>query len=245
MSARGGEGAARRLLGTNEDADIGGRTSSYLDAVSTTPASAASTLRGQTTSPVSGKTTANGTPAATTSQQQQHADKSTATKAFDLKQESSGTKQKATQPEFADPKLSGPQSLPNPVDRPLTTPGRWLSYIFFSYFNPICRIGSKRQLNNEDLFAVPSQEVARTLTDRLEKEWHKELAKGERGWLVRAYVRTFWRIWCFTSLLYLIELVLQVMEPVMLGQVIRNLQNDGEPAEAYRWAGGLIGAVFA
>lgn len=131
----------------------------------------------------------------------------------------------------------------HPIDQPLTNPLRWLSYITFSYLNPICRIGAKRQLNSEDLYTIPSMEEARQLTDRMQAEWECQLSRP-KGSLRKAYWRCFRGIWIFTTFLLLVETLLQVAEPVMLGRIVRNLQNDGDPTEAFKWAGGLLSAVI-
>ncbi|EGD72614.1 hypothetical protein PTSG_12159 [Salpingoeca rosetta] len=158
-----------------------------------------------------------------------------------------GKEEAAAEPSFKEhaPKdETAPRYTRSPIDKPLTTPLRWFMYITFSYLNPLCRLGAKRQLNSEDLFPIPSAEEARQLADRVEREWEKERHK-KNGSLVKAYMRTFWGVWCFTSLLLFIETLFQIMEPVFLGQIVRNLQNDGDSRDAYKWAGALISTVFA
>ncbi|XP_037509647.1 ATP-binding cassette subfamily C member 4 isoform X1 [Rhipicephalus sanguineus] len=99
------------------------------------------------------------------------------------------------------------------------------SRLLFSWVTPLFREGYRRTLQVEDLYACPKWERSESKADRLQAEWDKEIRKmkqGKRPNLLNAIFRAFGFTYIMVSLLVLIEECFKnVMQPVMLGWVVR------------------------
>lgn len=131
----------------------------------------------------------------------------------------------------------------HPLDQNLWHPRRVYNYITFSWPNFLLRIGASRQLEPEDLLPVASKEEAYALTQSLEESWKLQLDKP-KGSLFKAFVRTFWWRWWVASFMLLVEAVLQVIEPYLLGRIIQSTADNAEDRVVYGYAAGMVGAVL-
>eukprot|EP00045_Choanoeca_perplexa_P017109 m.242188 g.242188 ORF g.242188 m.242188 type:complete len:1449 (-) comp17453_c0_seq21:1230-5576(-) len=146
-----------------------------------------------------------------------------------------GTKSRDTNPAYP--------GFFHPLDRDIWSFRRLYDYITFSYLNPFMRLGATRQLSPEDLYPVPSLDEAYHLTESLEGAW-KEQADKPNGSLLKAFIGSFYWRWSLASAMLLIEAILQVFEPYMLGRIISSTANGGSDQEVYGYAGGLVAAVL-
>ncbi|XP_075538961.1 ATP-binding cassette subfamily C member 4-like isoform X1 [Dermacentor variabilis] len=100
-----------------------------------------------------------------------------------------------------------------------------VSRLLFSWVTPLFRKGYRRTLQVEDLYACPKWERSERKADRLQAEWDKEIRRmkqGKRPNLLNAIFRAFGFTYVMVSLLMLIEECFKnVMQPVMLGWVVR------------------------
>ncbi|XP_040061540.1 ATP-binding cassette sub-family C member 4 [Ixodes scapularis] len=100
-----------------------------------------------------------------------------------------------------------------------------VSRLFFSWVTPLFKKGYRRTLQVEDLYACPKWERSERKTDRLQAEWEREVRKLKRGQqpsLFLAIVRAFGFTYCMVAMLILVEECFKnVMQPVMLGWVVR------------------------
>eukprot|EP00055_Hartaetosiga_balthica_P012308 m.59252 g.59252 ORF g.59252 m.59252 type:complete len:1418 (+) comp7903_c0_seq3:26-4279(+) len=132
---------------------------------------------------------------------------------------------------------------PHPRDWNMWNPLNWYKFITFAYCTPIMRIGWKRQLSIDDFFEISKSDEARNLTDMVEKEWIKEKNKPNSS-LKWAYVRAIRGQWLLTSFLLLIECVIQIAEPFMLGQIVKQIQDDSPLSDVYISAIILMAIIF-
>ncbi|XP_064455602.1 ATP-binding cassette sub-family C member 4-like [Ornithodoros turicata] len=97
--------------------------------------------------------------------------------------------------------------------------------LFFSWVTPLFRKGYRDTLQEKDLFACPKWERSERVADRLQTEWEKETRKsklGQQPSLFKAVFRSFGLTYCTVALLILVEECFKnVMQPVMLGWVVR------------------------
>lgn len=109
---------------------------------------------------------------------------------------------------------------PNPVET-----ASCVSRLLFSWVTPLFRKGYRRTLQVEDLYACPKVERSERKTDRLQAEWDKEIRKlkqGKQPNLLNAIFRAFGFTYVMVALLILVEECFKnVMQPVMLGWVVR------------------------
>ncbi|XP_023933062.1 multidrug resistance-associated protein 4-like isoform X4 [Lingula anatina] len=122
----------------------------------------------------------------------------------------------------------------------------WLSKLFFWWINPLFKVGYKRNLEVEDMYNVVHDDSADYLSNRLQKEWDKELkklnpeTKGNPS-LLRAMVRAFGKQYMLFGLITFVEEATKVVQPVLLGGLIRYFSPGStmEPWEAYMYAAGV------
>ncbi|MEQ2216243.1 hypothetical protein XENOCAPTIV_013067 [Xenoophorus captivus] len=78
----------------------------------------------------------------------------------------------------------------------------FLSKFVFWWISPLLRKGFTKKLELSDVYKVPSFDLADTLSERLEREWDKEvvLAKG-RPRLLKALARCFFLPFAFFGVL--------------------------------------------
>ncbi|XP_021376611.1 multidrug resistance-associated protein 4-like isoform X5 [Mizuhopecten yessoensis] len=119
-----------------------------------------------------------------------------------------------------------------------------ISKVFFWWLNPTFSTGYKRRLEVDDLFNVVKCDSSEELGNRLEKEWEKELKKQESGGkasLLKALVRMFGFQYMLLGIIVFIEEGTKVVQPLLLGQLIRYFTPDSTVSErdAYLYAMGV------
>ncbi|XP_052777823.1 ATP-binding cassette sub-family C member 4-like [Mya arenaria] len=120
-----------------------------------------------------------------------------------------------------------------------------ISKLFFWWLNPLFRKGYARQLEVDDLYNVVAEDQSDTLGDKLEKEWAKEVKKSGAGRgkpsLFWALFRMFGLEYILFGLLLLCEEATKVVQPLLLGGLIRYFTPGSEvtKAESLLYAGGV------
>ncbi|XP_057878981.1 cystic fibrosis transmembrane conductance regulator [Melospiza melodia melodia] len=116
------------------------------------------------------------------------------------------------------------------------------SKLFFRWTNPILKKGYRRRLELSDIYQIPSADSADNLSEKLEREWDRELATSEKKpKLINALRRCFfWKFTFYGIILYLAE-VTKAVQPLLLGRIIASYDpdNSDERSIAYYLGIGL------
>uniref|UniRef100_A0A673J693 Multidrug resistance-associated protein 4 n=1 Tax=Sinocyclocheilus rhinocerous TaxID=307959 RepID=A0A673J693_9TELE len=121
------------------------------------------------------------------------------------------------------------------------------SQVFFWWLNPLFRIGSKRRLEEDDMYKVLPEDGSKRLGEELQSYWDQEVEKATKELrtpkLTKAIIRCYWRSYAVLGVFTLIE-VIKVIQPVFLGKLIQYFERS-EPDnmaalyEAYGYAAGI------
>ncbi|XP_069832560.1 cystic fibrosis transmembrane conductance regulator isoform X2 [Dendropsophus ebraccatus] len=118
----------------------------------------------------------------------------------------------------------------------------FFSKLFFSWTKPILKKGYRQRLELSDIYQIPAGDSADNLSERLEREWDRELATSKTNpKLINALKRCFfWKFLFYGILLYLGE-VTKAVQPLLLGRIIASYDesNTLERSIAYYLAVGL------
>ncbi|NWT69421.1 CFTR regulator, partial [Prunella himalayana] len=113
--------------------------------------------------------------------------------------------------------------------------------------NPILKKGYRRRLELSDIYQIPSADSADNLSEKLEREWDRELATSEKKpKLINALRRCFfWKFMFYGIILYLGE-VTKSVQPLLLGRIIASYDpdNSDERSIAYYLGIGLCLLFF-
>ncbi|XP_004677223.1 PREDICTED: cystic fibrosis transmembrane conductance regulator [Condylura cristata] len=103
-----------------------------------------------------------------------------------------------------------------------------ISKLFFSWTRPILRKGYRQRLELSDIYQIHSADSADNLSEKLEREWDRELASKKNPKLMNALRRCFfWRFMFYGILLYLGE-VTKAVQPLLLGRIIASYDPDNK-----------------
>ncbi|XP_044102373.1 cystic fibrosis transmembrane conductance regulator isoform X1 [Neovison vison] len=103
-----------------------------------------------------------------------------------------------------------------------------LSKVFFSWTRPILTKGYRQRLELSDIYQIPSADSADNLSEKLEREWDRELASKKNPKLINALRRCFfWRFMFYGIILYLGE-VTKSVQPLLLGRIIASYDPDNK-----------------
>ncbi|XP_040556204.1 cystic fibrosis transmembrane conductance regulator isoform X2 [Gallus gallus] len=116
------------------------------------------------------------------------------------------------------------------------------SKLFFRWTKPILKKGYRQRLELSDIYQIPSADSADNLSEKLEREWDRELATSKKKpKLINALRRCFfWKFMFYGILLYLGE-VTKSVQPLLLGRIIASYDpdNSSERSIAYYLGIGL------
>ncbi|XP_068788712.1 cystic fibrosis transmembrane conductance regulator isoform X1 [Struthio camelus] len=101
------------------------------------------------------------------------------------------------------------------------------SKLFFRWTKPILKKGYRQRLELSDIYQIPSADSADNLSEKLEREWDRELATSKKKpKLINALRRCFfWKFMFYGILLYLGE-VTKSVQPLLLGRIIASYDPD-------------------
>ncbi|XP_035533961.1 multidrug resistance-associated protein 4-like [Morone saxatilis] len=104
-----------------------------------------------------------------------------------------------------------------------------LSKIFFWWLNPLFRTGYKRRLEEDDMYEVLPEDGSETLGQELHSYWDHEVQMATKELrkprLSKAIMKCYWKSYAVLGLFTLIEEVIKVIQPVVLGQMIRYFES--------------------
>ncbi|XP_062990124.1 cystic fibrosis transmembrane conductance regulator [Elgaria multicarinata webbii] len=115
------------------------------------------------------------------------------------------------------------------------------SKLFFRWTKPILKKGYRQRLELSDIYQIPATDSADNLSEKLEREWDRELASKKKPRLINALRRCFfWKFMFYGIILYLGE-VTKSVQPLLLGRIIASFDpsNSLERSIAYYLAIGL------
>uniref|UniRef100_A0A8C2B3A7 Cystic fibrosis transmembrane conductance regulator n=1 Tax=Cyprinus carpio TaxID=7962 RepID=A0A8C2B3A7_CYPCA len=113
---------------------------------------------------------------------------------------------------------------------------------------PLFRIGSKRRLEEDDMYNVLPEDRSKRLGEELQSYWDQEVEKATKELrtpkLTKAIIRCYWRSYAVLGVFTLTEEVIKVIQPVFLGKLIQYFErydpdNMAALYEAYGYAAGI------
>ncbi|XP_039649300.1 multidrug resistance-associated protein 4-like isoform X2 [Perca fluviatilis] len=118
------------------------------------------------------------------------------------------------------------------VNRDKTNPAATasiLSKIFFWWLNPLFRIGRKRKLDEDDMYEVLTEDRSDKLGQDLQRCWDHQLQMATKELrtpsLANGIIKCYWKPYGLLGLFTLIEEVIKVIQPVILGKMIQYFEN--------------------
>ncbi|ETE70047.1 Cystic fibrosis transmembrane conductance regulator, partial [Ophiophagus hannah] len=122
-----------------------------------------------------------------------------------------------------------------------TLPGQMVENFWERWTKPILKKGYRQRLELSDIYQIPAADSADNLSEKLEREWDRELASKKNPKLINALRRCFfWKFMLYGIILYLGE-VTKSVQPLLLGRIIASYDpsNIQERSIAYYLAIGL------
>ncbi|XP_023819171.1 multidrug resistance-associated protein 4-like [Oryzias latipes] len=112
------------------------------------------------------------------------------------------------------------------------------SKFFFWWLNPLFRIGSKRRLDEDDIFEVLPEDRSDHLGEELKRFWDQEVVNASKEMqtpsLAKAMIRCYWKSYSVLGIFNLFEEIIKVVQPVVLGKMIEYFENyDPDNAKAF------------
>ncbi|GLD64868.1 multidrug resistance-associated protein 4-like protein [Lates japonicus] len=100
-----------------------------------------------------------------------------------------------------------------------------LSKIFFWWLNPLFKIGYKRRLEEDDMYEVLTEDRSDRLGQDLQRYWDLEVQRATKDMrtprLTKVIIRCYWKSYAVLGFFTLVEEVIKVVQPVILGMMIQ------------------------
>ncbi|XP_072242554.1 cystic fibrosis transmembrane conductance regulator [Leuresthes tenuis] len=122
----------------------------------------------------------------------------------------------------------------------------FLSKFIFWWISPLLRKGFTKKLELPDVYKAPSYDLADTLSERLEREWDREVVSGKnRPRLMKALARCFFCPFAFFGVLLYLGEASKTVQPQLSGRIIASFDpfHAPERSQGYYLALGL-GLLF-
>ncbi|KAF2891777.1 hypothetical protein ILUMI_14396, partial [Ignelater luminosus] len=126
----------------------------------------------------------------------------------------------------------------------------FLSFITFAFTVPTFRQGYRKDLEEDDITEHLAAHDSKSLGNKLEGAWNKELKLNKKPSLYRALLKVFGVEFFFLGiLLFFLELVVKIAQPLALSQLITYFTQSQDKelvnkSEALMYAGIIVGASF-
>ncbi|XP_044211999.1 cystic fibrosis transmembrane conductance regulator isoform X1 [Thunnus albacares] len=118
----------------------------------------------------------------------------------------------------------------------------FLSKYFFWWMSPLLRKGFRKKLELSDVYKAPSFDLADNLSERLEREWDREVVSAKnKPKLMRALARCFLGPFAFFGVLLYLGEASKAVQPQLLGRIIASFDpfHAPERSQGYFLALGL------
>ncbi|XP_013865719.1 cystic fibrosis transmembrane conductance regulator [Austrofundulus limnaeus] len=121
----------------------------------------------------------------------------------------------------------------------------FFSKFVFWWISPLLRKGFTKKLELSDVYKAPSYDQADTLSERLEREWDREVVSAKRPKLLKALARCFFGPFAFFGVLLYFGEASKAVQPQLSGRIIASFDPFHEPerSQGYYLALGL-GLLF-
>lgn len=96
----------------------------------------------------------------------------------------------------------------------------FVSKYFFWWTSPLLRKGFRKKLELSDVYKAPSFDHADHLSERLEREWDREVVSTKKPRLLRALARCFMGPFAFFGVLLYLGEASKTVQPQLLGRII-------------------------
>ncbi|UJR07994.1 hypothetical protein I4U23_012273 [Adineta vaga] len=117
---------------------------------------------------------------------------------------------------------------------------RWIYVVFWWWLNPILKISSQRQLTDDDLFDLSSNDDCSCLLNKLEIVWNKYENRYQQINTWKIIAKTFWKDTLQTGLILFPYFLAKVAQPLLLKGIINNINDSNVPSYvSYLYAIGL------
>ncbi|KAM7375245.1 hypothetical protein PAMA_014371 [Pampus argenteus] len=104
-----------------------------------------------------------------------------------------------------------------------------LSKVFFWWLNPLFYTGYKRRLEEDDMYEVLVEDRSQYLGQELQSYWDHEVQMATKELrpprLTKVIIRCYWKPYAVLGLFTLFEEIVKVIQPVVLGKMIRYFEN--------------------
>ncbi|CAK6978679.1 ATP-binding cassette sub-family C member 4-like isoform X1 [Scomber scombrus] len=104
-----------------------------------------------------------------------------------------------------------------------------LSKIFFWWLNPLFNIGSKRMLEEDDMYEVLPEDRSKSLGQDLHSYWDHEIQEATKELrkpsLSKVIIKCYGKSYAVLGFFTLVEEVIKVIQPVLLGKMILYFEN--------------------
>ncbi|XP_058500678.1 cystic fibrosis transmembrane conductance regulator [Solea solea] len=118
----------------------------------------------------------------------------------------------------------------------------FFSKFFFWWMSPLLRKGFRKKLDLSDVYKAPSFDLADNLSERLEREWDREVVSAKiKPRLMRALARCFFGPFAFFGILLYLGEASKAVQPQLLGRIIASFDpfHAPERGQGYYLALGL------
>ncbi|XP_072291376.1 cystic fibrosis transmembrane conductance regulator isoform X2 [Eucyclogobius newberryi] len=117
----------------------------------------------------------------------------------------------------------------------------FLSKFFFWWTSPLLRKGFRKKLELTDVYKAPSFDHADNLSEKLEREWDREVVSAKKPRLLRALARCFIGPFVFFGILLYLGEASKTVQPQLLGRIIASFDpfHAAERQQGYYLALGL------
>ncbi|XP_033823987.1 cystic fibrosis transmembrane conductance regulator [Periophthalmus magnuspinnatus] len=96
----------------------------------------------------------------------------------------------------------------------------FVSKYFFWWTSPLLRKGFTKKLELTDVYKAPSFDHADNLSERLEREWDREVVSAKKPRLLKALARCFMAPFAFFGILLYLGEASKTVQPQLLGRII-------------------------
>uniref|UniRef100_A0A4W6DPV9 Cystic fibrosis transmembrane conductance regulator n=1 Tax=Lates calcarifer TaxID=8187 RepID=A0A4W6DPV9_LATCA len=97
------------------------------------------------------------------------------------------------------------------------------------WLNPLFKIGYKRRLEEDDMYDVLTEDRSDRLGQDLQRYWDLEVQKATKDMrtprLTKVIIRCYWKSYAVLGFFTLVEEVIKVVQPVILGMMIQYFEN--------------------
>uniref|UniRef100_A0A4W6DQW6 Cystic fibrosis transmembrane conductance regulator n=1 Tax=Lates calcarifer TaxID=8187 RepID=A0A4W6DQW6_LATCA len=98
-----------------------------------------------------------------------------------------------------------------------------------TWLNPLFKIGYKRRLEEDDMYDVLTEDRSDRLGQDLQRYWDLEVQKATKDMrtprLTKVIIRCYWKSYAVLGFFTLVEEVIKVVQPVILGMMIQYFEN--------------------